>query len=110
MRVENAMQCRSTSNEFTFVYNPTSVEEDVAAGRVVGIHPNPTSDLAVVSMPSITGRTLEVMSMTGQIIFASTVEDDAEEYQLRLSGYAVGVYIVRIKSGASVWMVRLVRE
>ena len=110
VRVENAMQCRSTSNEFTFVYNPTSVEEDVAAGRVVGIHPNPTSDLAVVSMPSITGRTLEVMSMTGQIIFASTVEDDAEEYQLRLSGYAVGVYIVRIKSGASVWMVRLVRE
>ncbi|MBC8124524.1 MAG: T9SS type A sorting domain-containing protein, partial [Candidatus Kapabacteria bacterium] len=110
VRAENASQCRSTSNEFTFVYNPTSVEEDISAGRVIGIYPNPTSDLAVISMPSAKGRTLEVIGVTGQVVFSTTVGDEASDYQLHLSGYATGVYVVRIKSAASVWMARLVRE
>lgn len=110
VRVENNQNCTNVSNSYTFTYDPTSVEEDVAAGRTIGISPNPSSDVAVITMPVVASRTLDVISITGQLIYSMPVADGANEFRLDLASIARGTYIVRLTAGSSVWMARLLRD
>ncbi|MBK7185428.1 MAG: T9SS type A sorting domain-containing protein [Ignavibacteria bacterium] len=110
VRVENNQNCTSTSNSYTFTYDPMSVEEDVAAGRAIGISPNPSSDVAMITMPVVASRTLDVISITGQLVYSMPVADGANEYRLDLASIARGTYIVRLTAGSSVWMARLLRD
>lgn len=110
VRVENNQNCTNTSNTFTFTFEPTSVEEDVAAGRTIGISPNPSSDVAVITMPVVASRTLDVISITGQLVYSMPVADGANEFRLDLASIARGTYIVRLTAGSSVWMARLLRD
>lgn len=110
VRVENNASCTSVSNPFAFTYDPTSVEEDVAAGRTIGISPNPSSDVAVVTMPLGTARTLDVINITGQVVFSLPMADGTSEYRLDLSTFARGTYIVRLSAGTAVWMAQLSRN
>ncbi|MCX6139538.1 MAG: T9SS type A sorting domain-containing protein [Candidatus Kapabacteria bacterium] len=108
VRAENAAKCTTMSNEFAFVFDPNTVE-DVAAGRAIGIYPNPADDHATITMPSVSGRTIDVVDLTGRTVFSTSIADGIGEYQLNLTSYARGAYIVRVRSASSVWMARLVR-
>jgi len=110
VRVRNAVPCSAMSSDYVFVYDPTSVEEDVAAGRAIGISPNPGLDFVIVAMPLSSQRTLDVVNLVGQTVYSTHVADGQRELRLNLATFARGAYIVRVSSETSVWMERLVRE
>ncbi|MBK9184387.1 MAG: T9SS type A sorting domain-containing protein [Ignavibacteria bacterium] len=64
----------------------------------------------MITMPVVASRTLDVISITGQLVYSMPVADGANEFRLDLASIARGTYIVRLTAGSSVWMARLLRD
>jgi hypothetical protein len=64
----------------------------------VSMHPNPTTGLVTVNLPSEGAYTISVQNLNGQTFAVQTV--DASRAQIDLSGLARGIYLVVVQSEA----------
>ncbi len=107
--VQGSNGCRSRSNEFVFEYSPVSVDEIVESGNVV-VTPNPAAESILVRMPLAPERTVEIVTVRGDVLLRETVANGSLEQRLDISALASGAYIVRVTAGSATWIERFVRQ
>jgi hypothetical protein len=55
-------------------------------------------------------RSIELIDIMGRVVYRASISDDVREYGLDMTSLVSGTYVVRVSSGSSTWMARLVRE
>lgn len=94
--------------------NSTSANNDEAIKDLqVRLWPNPTANVARISFHIEAGRTeLTVSDVSGrllQTVFSRTLAGGTHQFELDLSRYPTGVYLVRLQAGVAVASRRLVK-
>ncbi len=74
----------------------------------VTVHPNPSTGLVTVTLPSDATTTISVQNLNGQTLAVHTV--DASRAQIDLSGLARGIYLVVVHSEAGQSTQRIVLQ
>lgn len=86
----------------------TGVED--AEPATIGIYPNPaTSSINIVCGSNATGSTIEIMDATGKLIHTSTVLS-GNSAVVDISGFANGIYFVRVNKGSVVLTGKFIRN
>lgn len=110
---ENGNGCISYTERTVTVYNCTGIE-DIASLGDVSVYPNPTTGMLYISLNNFVGKDLdlELFNMQGQLIHAQHIvgPDNNMTRQLDLSGYAEGVYLVKLRSANSSFVTRVVLQ
>jgi hypothetical protein len=79
----------------------------VDLGQGLQVYPNPTSGVFALRA-SAKAFTAELMDMTGRVIASTEAKDEA--VQFNLSGFAAGVYFVKVSSAEGVNIVKVVKQ
>ena len=74
----------------------------------VSVYPNPTSGEITVVLNNSDVKTVQVMDITGRIISTST--SSLEAVKVNLANVSNGIYYVKIQSGTSVEVVKVVKQ
>jgi hypothetical protein len=74
----------------------------------VSIYPNPTSGDVTLDLSGLNARTVELFSMSGQLL--NTVVPTDETMTLSLNQYAAGIYFVRIHSDKAVTTQKIIKR
>ena len=74
----------------------------------VSIYPNPTASDVTLDLSGLNARTVELFSMSGQLL--RTVVPTDETMTLSLSEYAAGVYFVRIQTDNGITTQKIVKK
>lgn len=110
---ENANGCISYTDLVVQVYNCTGIE-DIASLGDVSVYPNPTTGMLYVSLNNFIGKELkfELFNMQGQLLIDQNMVDPTSNMtkQLDLSGFAEGVYMVKISSADKTFVTRVVLQ
>ncbi len=102
--------CAISSDEFQFTYTSASDEtQGVSAGGLV-ITPMPVSDVVTVGLPRRTERSVEVVDISGRVVFQTSVADDLSQIQITSSRWPAGFYVLQMRSGAGVWSASFVKQ
>jgi hypothetical protein len=76
-------------------------------GTEISVYPNPVRDQVTIAMENIIDS-VEVYNLMGQNVFAHAF--DTNEVNIDLSGISSGAYVVKVKTGNSTKMVKLVKQ
>jgi hypothetical protein len=74
------------------VLNPLSVRDI----QTVGVYPNPCYDFLTVTIPNGEFRKLRLYGSDGKLRFQTNIENTASDYELNLSGFEAGVYVLEL--------------
>ncbi|WP_020566686.1 DUF1501 domain-containing protein [Neolewinella persica] len=93
--------------------NSTSTNDEAIKDLQVKLWPNPTANVARISFSIDAGRAeLSLSDVSGrllQTVFSRTLSGGEHQFELDLSRYPSGIYLVRLQAGASVASRRLVK-
>lgn len=84
---------------------PTGIKEALAANRVQ-VYPNPSNGTFKVAVAQAKEFTVTVADLTGKVLKTQTVK--AAETQLKLEGYAKGIYLLQLVSEGQTTTCKLV--
>ena len=109
------LQAGSTQNYYTWLsrnkYTGFGVGIAEAGGAVdFSIYPNPAYDHAVINYPAYGNEVmnLRVFDQTGKTVFEKALSNRNTSYQMGLSGWEAGIYVVELRSGNRVSAKKLV--
>ncbi|TVR89342.1 MAG: T9SS C-terminal target domain-containing protein [Saprospirales bacterium] len=63
----------------------------------IRLYPNPARDFAIVEWSGMAPEEISLYDMSGREVYSSRMQPGMPEYYLDLSGFSVGVYIVRLR-------------
>jgi hypothetical protein len=90
-------------------FDPTTATEEPSVDSQVALSPNPTTGKTTVFFDKLTPQYLTVQNVSGQ-----TIEDvklsNSTSYELNMSNFAAGIYIVKIKSAEGVAIKKVVKN
>jgi hypothetical protein len=92
------------------VYGPdiTSVEEHFAEA-LFGLFPNPANDHFTINMNGVNGTVnVEIIDMTGNIV--QTMQVNQSTFDVYRNNLSSGMYLIRVSSGTTSDVVRIVFE
>lgn len=95
--VFTAEGCSMRSDPFTYNPNVTSVNELTDVPQIT-IQPQPAYDAVRIAVPAWNARTIEVYSMTGELMLAERLTDENNSTEIKTAQWAAGTYIVRVVS------------
>lgn len=95
------------SNPYQFI--AISVEDDRAPNRLV-VHPNPAESQIQIQLPVGVGRYLELFDVQGIKVIQQTLDDALTACSLSLDNVSTGTYFLRVRSGESNWMTKVIRR
>jgi hypothetical protein len=102
-------ECVSASVDTTIVLLPLpSSILDFLSEASVCIYPNPTSGDVTLDLSGLNARTVELFSMSGQLL--NTVVPTDEILRMSLSQYAAGIYFVRIHTDSGITTQKIVKK
>jgi trimeric autotransporter adhesin len=109
----DANGCTNTNTDTWFVDICTGIDEPTA-NIDMAIYPNPNSGIFYLEIKGLGGRdvTAEVYSMEGKQVWMTQSQNVPAEYrtEINLSDMSRGVYLVKVQTGESVKMMRVVTE
>lgn len=77
--------------------------------RFITVYPNPASEWITVSLGSVTGKIqVTIFQLNGQQKVFADVE--GPEWKFNISDFAEGTYVLQIKAGRIMKMIRLVKK
>jgi Secretion system C-terminal sorting domain len=91
----------------------SSTFEAGSAISKVTLHPNPTSENAIlnVELSKITDARVQIINLVGQVLSEQTSrQTDKAQFELDLSGRPAGIYLVRITADNKTHLARLVKQ
>lgn len=109
VEVENADGCKTMSVPFAFVKQQTSVDDGDPVSNI-SVWPNPAAGVIEIHFPPGMDRTIEIATLTGAVQFTRNLDDGAPSEIVNIESLAVGTYLLRIRSGQSIWSTLLVRQ
>jgi hypothetical protein len=68
----------------------------------VHIYPNPATDNVTIALSSHDGATIDICSMTGNLLREKTIEKGMHAGIINVSGLSSGIYLVRIQTGNTI--------
>ncbi|MFK8161075.1 MAG: DUF1501 domain-containing protein [Lewinella sp.] len=93
---------------------PVSTDDEAIKDLQVRLWPNPTANVARISFDIDAGRTeLTVSDVSGrllQTVFSRTLAGGEHQFEIDLSRYPSGAYLVRLQAGVAVASRRLVKS
>lgn len=110
---ENNNGCISYTDLVVEVYNCTGIEDVESLGDV-SVYPNPTTGQLYISFNNFVGKELkfELFNMQGQLLIDQKIIDPSTNLskQIDLSGFAEGVYLVKVSSTNKSFVTRVVLQ
>jgi photosystem II stability/assembly factor-like uncharacterized protein len=106
---ENSDGCKSMSDPYSFVKQQTSVADD-GVSSTFRVWPNPTSGLVEIHMPPGAVRVIEIVSITGAVQLVRNVDSGVSEEVMNVESLAAGAYVLRVRSGESIWSTLFVKQ
>ena len=97
------------------VIGNVSVTKDLATKQIetagyedIALYPNPTTGICTITASNINNGVIEVYDMAGNSLQKATFNNAKSGYQLNVSGYAKGVYLLAIIANNKKYTKRLV--
>ncbi|MBI2793384.1 MAG: T9SS type A sorting domain-containing protein [Ignavibacteria bacterium] len=109
VEVENSEGCKAMSDPFQFVLQPTSVA-DGGSASTFRVWPNPATGQIEIHMPTGSGRAIEIVSITGAIQVVRNVDGGVSEEVINIEFLSAGTYVLRVRSGESIWSTLFVKQ
>ena len=67
------------------------------AAKFITVFPNPATDIVNITLvPTLKAESLEVIDISGKTIFSVPVSPNELEFKINVSGYAKGMYLIRV--------------
>jgi hypothetical protein len=85
--------------------------ENIQKQPIVNIYPNPSQGLFNVSITNCPGKVdMAVMNLQGQVVYTDVLSSIGVTIskQLNISGFAKGIYFIRLTSEHETWMEKVV--
>jgi uncharacterized repeat protein (TIGR01451 family) len=99
----------ATNTVMNTLINPSGMNEIDANNMVLTIYPNPVSDLLTLEITSLTGSCLlSVLNLSGQELMQQQINEKTT--QIDLSKLPDGVYFVKLISGNTVEVRKIIKE
>lgn len=74
----------------------TGISQEEAA-QFISVFPNPATDVVNITLvPNLNAESLQVIDVTGKTVFSIPVSPSESEYQINVSDYAKGIYLIRV--------------
>jgi PKD repeat protein len=86
----------------------TGVVKNAASGISFNLYPNPTNGDFTIELNNGTTKTIEILDMTGRMVYTSTTSSD--KVNCNLSALAKGIYYVRVQSNNSIEVAKIVKQ
>ena len=101
----------SSGNQYVAKYgNATGINSTCCTATTLTLQPNPTATSTTLTFNNeLNNATIEVMNVTGQIIFKKE-NQSGKQINLDLSNQAAGIYFIQVKQAAEVWRGKVVKE
>jgi hypothetical protein len=86
--------------------------QGLGISRMTMVFPNPSRGSVRVMLPAVSNGTctLELTDLAGRVVFSGTYPEQQPSVALDLSGYARGLYIVRVRCSAGTFEDRMVLQ
>jgi uncharacterized repeat protein (TIGR01451 family) len=97
-----------TNTTVTQIDNTVSVGEIISGENGISLSPNPASNLVTVSTAEFEIASVEVFDVLGNKIGSGLPAD--EKYVMDVSGFAQGIYFVKVKSGKAESVIKFVKQ
>ena len=99
------------SDRFEIKFDNTTLSVDDFEAAGISMYPNPVEDKVTLDLSQFNeqARQLSLYDVTGKLINNYTI-DNQENYEINMSNYASGVYIVKIETASGQWQHKLVKE
>ena len=104
----DANGCSKTATVSVDVQKCTGISEAGTQSTFVSIYPNPTNGLVTIETKNAASGTIEIMDLSGKIIFTETIKSSVSE--INMSAYATGVYFVKVKNETSSEVIKLIKH
>lgn len=90
---------------------PTSIVETYTLDPEVKMYPNPTENFVIIEVPETEGdiERIRIWDITGKEIFRSNIGIN-KRYQLNISSFNNGVYLIEVQVESGVWKSKLVKN
>jgi hypothetical protein len=79
--------------------NENNDQQTIAAEQSLTLFPNPSNGLVTLKFNTALTGNVEVFDMTGQQVMKISLNESAQQ-EIDLSGYAKGIYLVRVSDGS----------
>ena len=89
---------QSISDELLLTIDICSSLEEINGALIFHISPNPAPQYFTINMPDFKGGSLEIWNMTGNMVFAKTLEENKQSYTHATNDLEAGVYLLKLKN------------
>ena len=99
------------SDRFEIKFDNTTLGVDDFEAAGISMYPNPVEDKVTLDLSQFNeqARQLSLYDVTGKLINNYTI-DNQENYEINMSNYASGVYIVKIETASGQWQRKLIKD
>jgi len=109
VEVTNADKCTSISDAMMVTPSTSSVDEEGRIVTMLSVYPNPFDQRIEIRKPDLADKaTLEIVDMRGLLV--KSVPFDQLVMPLDVSDIASGAYVIRVRSGYSLWSAPIVKR
>jgi hypothetical protein len=84
----------------------TSIQGDYKENSTINIYPNPSDGIINIDIENINNATIEIYDVNGSMIFSKALHSESEK--IDISGFAEGIYLVKVKQDNSVIIEKVV--
>ncbi|MGZ5283256.1 MAG: LamG-like jellyroll fold domain-containing protein [Bacteroidia bacterium] len=110
-------KCALSGTDIKDIYDeeskqPTSVNDFNKQKQEAGFsfYPNPTNSSLNVSLNITSAAQLQILDVTGRIVYAAKVKPTEQQLALDMSGYMPGVYFIQLNAGQRSYTQKLIIE
>lgn len=100
--------CSGSANAVVTVDACTGINKFTASNSGVNVFPNPTGGMITVETHNTSVKTVELVDLSGRVLVSTT--SSLENVQVNMNSFANGVYYVKIQSGSTTDVVKVVKE
>lgn len=80
------------------------------ASEVLSVYPNPVMDVLTIQNLNITSGVIDVLDVQGKLVKSIVISGVTGNYNLDMSGFERGVYVVRITTENTIQETRVVKQ
>jgi endoglucanase len=87
------------------------VEENELIAQAIKTTPNPTTSFVKISLPTNAGiKQIFLNDITGKTVLKKEVDKNTTEYNLDISKFSAGLYLINLKSDLNTWTKKIIKE
>ncbi|WP_410222183.1 T9SS type A sorting domain-containing protein [Pedobacter sp.] len=79
-------------------------------GNQLSLYPNPVKNVLNINFVSNTFNQLQLSDVTGKVVYQAQLNAQSQAYQINLSGYPVGVYILLLKGAQQQLQQKVIKD